>query len=54
MATFAIDTLPLDCRYRIIELTEQREHSDEMIFTEADAAELDSWETYLAELDSSK
>jgi len=46
----ALDTLPLDCRVRVADLTERRQHSDTMVFTKVDAVELIAWETYLSEI----
>jgi len=45
-----LDTLPLDCRNRVADLTERRTHNATMVFTLADAQELEAWETYLEEI----
>lgn len=48
----SLETLPIDCRARVDDLTERRTHSDTMVFTSEDAAELEAWETYLSEVKS--
>ena len=49
-AIIALDTLPLDCRNRIADLTERAYHSDTMRFTAEDSAELTAWQSYLDEI----